>query len=139
MDEAVFKKKETPTKPSKFAGYGQQATLFAGGLFLCLMAIVQVFAMGGSRSAQGVSAKNLVGVQPYGAKRRNPDVSFLERVFCKGRRTAIFCSDEVYHPYATWWEDNGEIVSKELQAKHVKGMLTTFQKGDDKVRYSERL
>ena len=63
-------------------------------------------------SASSVNANYIWGTTPSGARRPNPDMGFLQKIFCRGRKTSSFCTVEGYrsgdnylHPYYQWWSD----------------------------------
>jgi len=73
---------------------------------LLLVAVVQVLLSSADDGPQERSALDYEGRRFHVAHtytRSNPDIPFLERVFCSGRRNAFFCSRQNYHPYMAWW------------------------------------
>ena len=47
----------------------------------------------------------------------NPEISFFEMTFCRGRQIANSCSRKSYHPYFRWWEDWSDDANTDVNLK----------------------
>jgi len=120
----------------------------AGALILLLGTLPQLLSAGSTTTPavparKGVSAAALMGDEGktrFNLARRNPDIPWLEKIFCTGRANSKGCSNSPYHPYFTWWKNYGDVEGVDPKAKGnaVKTILKTFKKPPTSNPYEQR-
>jgi hypothetical protein len=119
----------------------------AGALMLLAAALPQLIPIGSAPGAvaprRGIPLSALQGedgMKRFNLTRRNPEVPWLEKVFCTGRVNALGCSRAPYHPYFTWWKNFGEKegVDPKVKGNTVKTILKTFKRPPAQNKYEQR-
>jgi len=92
---------------------------------------------------RGVNAADLMGqagMERFNLPRRNPEIGFLERIFCLGLSKSVGCGNQAYHPYLTWWKNfsDSDVVDPKTRGNAVKVIVTTFQTVQKPNEYKRR-
>ncbi len=128
----------------------QQGRLIIGAVALFLIAGAQMV-MPSSKTApapelasinRGLGMDDLLGEKGLrlGLTRRNPSISWFEKSFCTGSKMAGGCSNAVYHPYLTWWQNYSEteFIDPKDRGRALKTIANTFKKKKNFNKFRER-
>ena len=141
MDSAGIKQKNAGSK-------GQRLLLSIGGATIVVLSLVSLIpdstnAIQSGELNQKVSEMGLTDASSKRARWGNPSVSWWNKTFCRGGRTAWFCTqsssyNRYLHPFESWFEEKNyntpkarkhrdKIINERIELSTVDHLKSTIQ------------